>query len=222
MSNVLAQIVNAGALNNFSKRLEKGEHLVALFFTELKQVHDKQINDKVNMVTAEFVVVQSTVHPVGERRSDAWFVGRQGSPGEYARKRCNAFGQAVTQSIGGDPAKIVDVQANLGKTLEIDEATGYTKAAGRRFPGRGILLRVSTSEQPDKKKADKVHLNQEYTAITQTAEEIVAMRARIEAMPDPSAKPQGAQPNPAATVSNNQPTTTAAPEAAAPSMLDMI
>lgn len=186
MSSILSQITGSGTLNSYSPRLDLGTHTIAVFSTELKEVYDKQINGKVAMVAMEAVVIESTVHTAGDRRADAWMVGKAGTPGEANRKRCNAFARALAESIGGNASDDVEVAETLGKTLELDEKSGgWSKGAGRRFPGRGVLLRVTTSSR--KGKDGKDYVNNDYSVIKQTADQITAMRAKLEAQPVKSA-----------------------------------
>ena len=196
MSNPFGKVSTAGNMNSFSERLEVGDHLIAVETLEYKMVHNKKINDKVGMVACESVILESTSHKPGERRSDAWMIGNPGTSGESNRKRCNQFGQALTESIGGDATDTAQVQTNLSKLTEFDENTGVSKTAGRKFPGRGIVLRVSVTER--KGNDGKLYKNNVYSAVKQTAEQIKTVRARIETIAPVAAPAATPAPAPAA------------------------
>lgn len=188
--NPFKQTSEAGNLNSFSERLGVGEHTVIVDHLEYKPAWNKKLNDKFGMSSVEFVILESTTHKVNDRRGDAWHIGNPGSGGENNRKRFNQFGQALTESIGGDATKPEVVAKNLETMTEFDESIGRSKAAGRKFPGRGVVLRVSVTERPDK--SGVVYRNNVYATIAQNKEQITARRNQIESVakkPEPASAP---------------------------------
>lgn len=185
--NPFKQTSEAGSLNTFSERLGVGEHVVAVDYLEYKPAFNKKLNDKYGMSSIEYVVVESSVHKPNERRGDAWHIGNPGTSGENNRKRFNQFGQALTEAINGDPTKVEAVAKNLEAMTEFDENLGRSKTAGRKFPGRGVLLRVTTTSRKGKDGVE--YINNIYSPVTQTKEQITARRAQLEAVPKKEEKP---------------------------------
>lgn len=199
--NLFNDIANAGSLTDYAPRLKVGDHVLALNLYDTQQTREKGV-----MVFAELVVVESTSHRPGEVVGDAWFVGQNGLPGEYARKRALAFGQAVVASLNGDPNNTPLVQQTLSQVSD-----------KVRQPGRGIMLRCSTREKTKEKDGKtKTHVNNTWAPLEgQTPETIGQRRAWCEQvapvqtratqpapMPQtyaaPPVQPQYAQPAPAA------------------------
>lgn len=184
--NLFNDIANAGSLTDYAPRLKVGDHALALNLYDTQNTREKGV-----MVFAELVVIESTAHRPGEVVGDAWFVGQNGLPGEYARKRALAFGQAIVSSLNGDPNNTPLVQQTLS---QISDKV--------RQPGRGLVLRCSTREKTktDKEGKTKTHVNNTWSPLEgQTPETIGQRRAWCEQVAPVqvrAAQPAYAQPAP--------------------------
>lgn len=176
---IAADIATAGDLSDHAPRLGKGDHLVALYAVESKKTREYG-----GAVFIEMVIVQSTSHTAGERRADGWFISKNGDAGMYERKRMNAFARAVVQSLGGNPDDPEKVSLN-GKEMTKGQAlvaqTLGAMLSGKQ-PGRGVLLRISTTSRSNKEKT-KSFDNNAYSHVVQTREQIKGMREKLEAAP---------------------------------------
>lgn len=176
---VAADIATAGDLSDHAPRLGKGDHLVALYAVE-----NKKTREYGQSVFIEMVIVQSTAHTAGERRADGWFISKNGDAGMYERKRMNAFARAVVQSLGGNPDDPEKVTLN-GKEMTKGQAlVAQTLGAmlSAKQPGRGVLLRISTTSRSNKEKT-KSYDNNAYSHVVQTREQIKEMRGKLEIVP---------------------------------------
>lgn len=199
-SSILDDTVDAEPTNNFADRLGPGSHEVALVSLEIKQVFDKKLSEKIWLVGSEWFVRASTAHKRGERRSIAWKIGKPGNGGKNERSRMNEASRALTEALGakcGEGPEAVaafkkKVRENLDKMLEVDPNTGCTRTNGRQFRGRGIVLRIESTSRAGTGNDGKDFnfTNHAYTPIPQTAEDIKAARAMIEATPAPASTPK--------------------------------
>lgn len=116
---------------------------------------------------ATFRVVESTVERVGEECGDAWWINNPGLNGEYELGAALAFGRAIVASLGGDPSNTAMVRSTLMSLLDPSH------------PGRGIDVWCESSAATTK--SGKNVVNCAYEGIPQTAEQIKAQRAELEA-----------------------------------------
>jgi len=200
---LFAQITGAGELTDYAENFDQGEHIVALNNYEVKQTREYG-----TMVSVDFIVLESSCHRKGEARGDAWFVGKAGDDGLYAKKRALAFGKAAVRALGGDPDDATPVQLPNGQVIPKGLAqVQQTLAEMNRKdqPWRGLVLRISTQARTSKK-TKREHKNNSYAPVQQTVAQIHESRARIER----SAPAQQAQPTaqPTAQTIAAQPMTT--------------
>lgn len=211
MANNTAALLNetteSGTMNSFGERFLAGEHFIAIDKFEIKEVFHKGDQEKMVMVGCDFIVLDSDTMKPGTRVSDPFYIGRRGTKGETQRKKLNGVARAVVEALGvsqkpedvGGKEFNKLVAAQLTKMLEIDANTGYTVSAGRKFTGRGLALRVISRNNVGKD--GKTYVNQDYTPVKQTKEDIKAKRAAIEAVPSAPAaaapKTDSAAPAPA-------------------------
>jgi hypothetical protein len=203
------QLINkaatSGTMNNFGDRFVPGTHVLALDNLAMKKLWNDDIQATITCVTADFFVLASDTLKPGQKVSEKYDIGKPGTGGENAGKRLNGLARAVTESLGitqkpedatgaGFNAK---VEKNLWDMLEIDDGTGLTRTAGRRFLGRGITIRCFSKNNTARKgkHAGKEFCNQDFSAVAQTKDDIKAKRAIIEAPPEPkpSASDQAAE-----------------------------
>lgn len=198
--NLFATIAGAGDLTDYAPRIEDGEHVLALNNYEIRQTRDYG-----TMVSVDYVVIESTSHKPGTVVGDAWFVGKAGTDGEYARKRALAFGKAAVQGLGGDPDDASIVMQQNGQPMLMPNGQPLTKGlalvqqtlsemSAQAQPWRGLIIRASAGKRMSKK-TGKAHTNVTYKPVTQTVDQIHACRARIEA--SAKAPPQAAPAQPA-------------------------
>jgi hypothetical protein len=196
---LVRKTTSAGTMNNYGDRFEvgstgSGQHVVALDNVTMKEIYDSALNCKMTAVCADFIVLQSDCMKAGTRCSEKYDVGKPGAPGDNASKRLNGLARAVIESLG-HTQKPEDLSGKayeklvgdtLIKMLEIDPATDLTRTAGRRFVGRGIALKVYSKSSIPKKgpHAGKVFVNNDFSHIGQTPDQIKAKRAALEAVPE--------------------------------------
>lgn len=188
---LFAEIAGAGELTDYADNFDQGEHIVALNNYEIKKTREYG-----TMVSVDFIVLESSCHRKGEARGDAWFVGKPGDDGLYAKKRALAFGKAAVRALGGDPEDPTPVQLPNGQVIPKGLAqVQQTLAEMNRKdqPWRGLVLRISTSSRKSKK-TQRDHKNNAYAPVQQTVAQIHESRARIErsAPAQPAVQPQPA------------------------------
>lgn len=111
-------------------------------------------------------IVEGAIDPVGAERSVAWWINEAGLSGEYEYGDALAFGRAVYESLGGDPANTPKVRELLTKMLDATQ------------PARGVDLWCDSVGKTSKR--GNAVINCSFEAIPHTAEQIKAQRAQLE------------------------------------------
>lgn len=199
MSNAQAYInktASGGTMNNYGDRFGAGTHVVAIDKLEMRKVWADKLSCNIVAVTADFIVLSSDnpgMKP-GSKVSEKYDVGSpKQTAADNAGKRLNGLARAVVESLGHtqaaddlDGSKYTALVAGtLMKMLEIDPQTDLTRTSGRKYVGRGVTLKVFSKANVARKgeHVGKEFINQEFSAIAQTAEQIKQKRAAIEAPP---------------------------------------
>jgi hypothetical protein len=162
----IAQAKSMGS-GGYAEKLGVGTHRIALKSYKVKD----STKGQGQFLEAEFVIVSSNTHKVGESRGWVWFINATGWSGAYEQDRAKKFLEAVGQSVGDDsPVEVIG--GNL---------------AGPDQAGMGLVLDVTVAPQGGKNAGKTNAKGEPYTNIywrpvTQTIEEIGLMRAEIEAL----------------------------------------
>lgn len=198
MSNrhLITRAAAGGTMNSFGDRFLAGNHVVALDHLQMKELWSEDLNCKITAVTADFIIVASDTMKPGQKVSEKYDIGKPGTAGENAGKRLNGLARAITESLGveqqaadANGAKFnTQVEKNLWSMLEIDDATGFSRTAGRKFLGRGVALKTFSKANIARKgkHQGKEFVNNDFFKLAQTKDDICAKRAIIEAPPGAS------------------------------------
>ncbi len=163
---IFGSIARAKPISGFSARLGIGKHRVALKRYKVKPSE----KNKGPILEADFTVVASTSHEVGETRGWAWFIGSQGWAGAYEEARAKDFIATIGKSIGDSR----DVQS-IGSEL-----------ADESQPGMGIVLDVEIQPQTNRDGTPKLSAKQEvytnavWAPVAQDGAAIAQMRQTME------------------------------------------
>lgn len=167
---------------SFAPKLGLGNHTLALKSYKVKD----STKGQGQFLEAEFVVVKSTSHEVGEARGWVWFIN---SPGQFAaayeQDRAKKFLEAVGACVG-DTSPVEVIGANL---------------AGPDQAGTGIIIDCNITPQGGKNSGKvnqrgEPYTNAHWSPVKQSLEDLAASRSELESLE--------AAPAPAVT----QPTTT--------------
>ncbi len=153
-SDIFGKIANAKKISTFAPKLELGRHKVAI-----KQYKVKASQKGAGpMIEAEFVVLESNVHDVGESRGWCWFISSPGFAGQYQESFAKDFIKVVGQSVGSDAN-----ESDLGKML-----------ASADQPATGIVIDVEIRAQTGTKKDGSARVGKDGTPYTDCVWKAVA------------------------------------------------
>lgn len=179
-------IENAKPIASWARNLGVGEHVVVLTKYKVKK-SEKEFG---NIVEAEFVVSESTVHTEGEERGWAWFIDAPGWTGKYNQARAKDFLKEAGKCIGDE---------RTSKEIGADFVAKTQKGRGLQLKVRVTAVMGDNGEPRLRKNGDPI-TNAEWTAIPQSLEDMAQMRAQLDEMlgdePEPEPEPAKTQAKP--------------------------
>ena len=176
-------IENAKPIASWTRNLGIGEHTVVLNGYRVKK-SEKEFG---NIVEADFVVLESTVHEENEERGWAWFIDAPGWTGKYNQARAKDFLKEAGKCIGDE---------RTTKEIGADFVSKAQKGRGTVLKCRVTPVLDDAGNQRLRKNGEPI-TNAEWTAVSQTLEDIAALRAQIEEGAEPEPEPEPKKPEPA-------------------------
>lgn len=159
-------IENAKPIASWARNLGIGEHTVVLNNYRVKK-SEKEFG---NIVEADFIVMESTVHAEGEERGWAWFIDAPGWTGKYNQARAKDFLKEAGKCIGDERT-----------SKEIGADFVAKKQAGRGTVLKCVVVGVLGDDgKPRLRKNGEQITNSEWTAIPQTLADVAELRAQLD------------------------------------------
>ena len=184
LDEIFGSIATAKPPGGFANKIGAGRHKVAITKCIVK---DSSKGDG-PFIEAEFEILESTTHQVGEIRGWAWFVTKPSFNGEGERGRNRLFVEAV--------------QASLGDTSDLKVINAAL--CGPAQNGRGLVLYVEVTQAMNADNTPKLAktsgspiFNASWKPCQQTLADVAAMRAKLDsraAATATPAQPQAQQP----------------------------
>lgn len=160
LTSLFSGIDNAKALGGFTPNLELGNHTVVLKRFNVKTSQ----KDGTKIAEADFGILESDTDTVNATKGWPWFIGATGFQGEYAKSRLKDFAEAVQKCIGDSSAPSATIAA----------------LADARQAGRGLVLKCHVFNGKPRKDGNGFYQEVKWYPITQTLEEMAAMRAKLD------------------------------------------
>jgi hypothetical protein len=175
----------------YTPRLGVGTHTVLLSRYGIGENLDKS-----KKFEADFVVLESKMHPEGQLRGWAWFVQQPKWGGQYERDNNREFLETAGQSIG---------DTREPKYIGADFLSDAQKGRGTKFRVT-VVERQTKDGKPYTTKKGEIMTNAKWQVVPQTLEDIAEARATLDDIqgvttdPEPVAAPEPTPaPAPAAT-----------------------
>lgn len=131
-SDIFGKIAQAKKVSTYASKLGIGRHKLAI-----KKYGVKPSQKGAGpIIEAEFMVLESNTHTVGDSLGWAWFISSPGFAGQYQESFAKDFIKVVGQSVGSDAS-----ESDLGKML-----------ASPDQPATGIVVEVEVRAQTGLKK----------------------------------------------------------------------
>lgn len=178
-------IENAKPIASWTRNLGIGEHTVVLNGYRVKR-SEKEFG---NIVEADFVVLESSVHEENEERGWAWFIDAPGWTGKYNQARAKDFLKEAGKCVGDERST---------KEIGADFVSKAQKGRGLTLKCRVTPVLDDAGKQRLRKNGEPI-TNAEWTAVPQSLTDIAELRAQLEgdSEPAPAPAPEPVKPEPA-------------------------